>query len=64
MKHYKFSKLLNDLTVSNFVTKRWIEINDLSSAQYSVNKNINFDVICDYIDVYIVAKGRITVARR
>ena len=64
MNHYKFSKLLNELTVSNFVTKRWIEINDLSSVQYSVNKNINFDVICDYSDAYIVAKGRITVARR
>ena len=28
------SKLLNDSTES---TKKWIEINDLSSGQYSVN---------------------------
>ena len=42
MEHYKKSKLLNDLTVSKFVTKKWIEINDLSSGQYSVNKTIKF----------------------
>ena len=42
MEHYKKSKLLNDLTVSMFVTKKWIEINDLSSGQYSVNKTIKF----------------------
>ena len=27
---YKISKLLNDLTVSTFVTRKWIEIIDLS----------------------------------
>ena len=41
MEHYKISKLLNDSTVSKFV-KKWIEINDLSSGQYSVNKYIRF----------------------
>ena len=30
MKHYKTSKLLNSLTVSKFVTKKWIKLNDLS----------------------------------
>ena len=38
MKHYKISKLLNDLTVSKFVTKKWVEVNDSSSGQYSVKK--------------------------
>ena len=42
MEHYKISKLLNDSTMSKFVTKKWIEVNDLSSSQYSVNKNIVF----------------------
>ena len=37
--HYRISKLLNDSTVSNFLTKKWMEVNDLSSDQYSVNKN-------------------------
>ena len=47
--------------------KKWIEVNDLSSGQYSVNKNIRFKTsmlrsdLCDYSDAYIVAKGRITV---
>ena len=42
MEHYKISKLLNDSTVSKFVTKKWVEVNDLWSGQYSVNKNIRF----------------------
>ena len=38
MEHYKISKLLNDSTLSKFVTKKWIKINDLSGGQYSANK--------------------------
>ena len=70
MEHYKISKLLNDLTVSKFVTKKWIEVNELSSGQYSVNKLLqNFNILfktsmlrsdlCDYSDPYIVVKGAI-----
>ena len=33
MEHYEISKLLNNSTVSKFVTKKWIQINDLSSGQ-------------------------------
>ena len=36
--HYKISQLLNDLAVSKFVRKKWIEANDLLSGPYSVNK--------------------------
>ena len=39
MKH-KISKLLNDLTVSKFVKIKLIEVNDLSSRKFSINKNI------------------------
>ena len=42
MEHYKICKLLNDSTVSKFLTKKWIEVNKLLHAQYSVNKNIRF----------------------
>ena len=65
MEHYKISKLLNDSTMSKFVTKKWIEVNDLSSGQYSVNKKIRFTSsmlrsdICDYRDAYIVVKRTI-----
>ena len=40
MEHYKLSKLLSYSFVSKFVTKKGIELNYLSSHQYSDNKNI------------------------
>ena len=49
------------------MTKKWIEVNDISGEQYSVNKNIRFKTpmqrsdLCDYSDAYIVVKGRISV---
>ena len=55
MEHYKISKLLNDSTVSKFVSKKWV--NDFSSGQHSINKNIRFKTLmlrsylCDYIEV-------------
>ena len=67
MERYKISKLLNDSSVSKFVTKKWIEVNDLSNSQYSASKNITFRTsmlrsnLCDHSDAYIVEKGRISV---
>ena len=49
------------------MTKKWIEVNDISGEQYSVNKNIRFKTpmqrsdLCDYSDAYIVVKGRVSV---
>ena len=49
------------------MTKKWAEVNNLSTGQYSVNKNIRFKTsilksdLCDYIDAYIVVKGGISV---
>ena len=40
MRRYKISKLLNGSSASKLLTRRWIEVNDLSSDQYYVNKNI------------------------
>ena len=65
MEHYKISKLLNDSTVSKFATKHWVEVNDLSSGQYSVNKNIRFKTsllrwyLCGYSDAHILVKAAI-----
>ena len=42
MEHHNISKLLNDLILSKFATKKWDEVNDLSIGQYSANKNIKF----------------------
>ena len=50
--------------MSKFVTKKWVEVNDLSSVQYSVNKNIRFKTSMlrsDLFDTYIIVKGKITV---
>ena len=64
MEHYKISRLLKDSTALKFVTKNFIEANDLSSGQYSVNKNIGFKNsmlrlgLCDDSDAYIVLKRR------
>ena len=40
MEYYKLSKSLNDSTLSKSVTKKWIEVNDLSGGQYFADKNI------------------------
>ena len=67
MKHYKTSKLLTNSTVSKFVTRKWVEVNDLSSGQYSASKSIRFKTsmlrsnLCDQSDAYIVVKGKISV---
>ena len=67
MEHYKISEVLNDSTVSRFVTKKSIEISDLSSGQYSAIKNIGFKTsmlktdLCDFSDVVTIVKGRINV---
>ena len=53
------SKLSNDSTVSKFVTKKWVKVNNLSSGQYSVNKNIRFKTsvprsdLCYNSDAYV-----------
>ena len=47
--------------------KECIEINDLSSSEYSPNKNTRFknsvlrSDLCDYGDAYIIVEGKITV---
>ena len=61
------SKLLNDSSLSKFVTKKWVNVNDLSSGQYSASKKIMFKTsmlradLCNYSDAYIVDNGTITV---
>ena len=47
-----------------FVTRKWIEVNNLSGGQYSIHKNIRFKTpmlrsnLCDYSDAYIVVKRK------
>ena len=64
----KLSKLLNNLTASTFLIKKWIAVNDLFNAQYSINKNIRFKIpmlgseLCDYNNAYTVIKGKTVAA--
>ena len=66
MEQHKISKL-STIQLSKFGTKKWIEVYDLSSGQYSVNKNIRFKTsmlrsdLCDQSDAYITVEGRITI---
>ena len=50
-----------------FRTKTWVGINDESRRKYNVNSHIIFKTkmikssLCDYSDVYILVKGKITI---
>ena len=56
---------MNNSALSKFVTSKLIEVNDLSSGQYSINKNKRFkntmlrSDLCHYSDSYFVEKGKI-----
>ena len=60
-------KLLSDSTASKFVTRKWIEVNDLSGSQYSVNKNLRFKTTFvrsnqwNYSDAYIILEAVVGV---
>ena len=47
------------------MARKWIELNDLSNGQYSVNKNIRYKTpmlrfgLCDCSYAYIFVKGAI-----
>ena len=47
------------------MTRKWVEVNDLSNGQYSADKNMRFknpmrrSDFCDYNDMHIVIKRRI-----
>ena len=45
MEHHKIHKELNNSTVSKFVTRKWVEVNDLPGSQYSINNNVRFKTL-------------------
>ena len=69
MEYRKIVNLLDNTPnqLFKFRTKNGIEINDWSRGVYNVNKNIRFKTttfkssLCDYGNVYILVKGRITI---
>ena len=68
MEYQKIANLIDDASnqPSKFRTKSWVEINDESRGTYNVNSQIKFKTtmlkssLCDYSDVYILVKGKIT----
>ena len=50
------------------MTRKWIEVNDLSGGQYSVTENVRFknlmlrSKLCDYSDAYIAVNGTIDLS--
>ena len=69
MEYQKIANLLDDASnqLSKFRTKNWVEINDESRGTYNVNSQIKFETtmlkscLCDYSDVYILVKGKMTI---
>ena len=66
----KNSKFHRPNQPSKFRTKNWIEIKDEPRVTYNVNSQIKFKTtmlkssLCDYRDVYILVKGKITITGR
>ena len=60
MEHHKKSKLLNNSTVSKFVTKNGLKCTIYQTINIFANKNIRFKTLVvrsdlyDYIDIYML----------
>ena len=69
MEYNKINNLLDSESenLSKFVTRDYAKVNSLSST-YNENKSIRFKTpmlrsdLCDYVDVYVLVNGTITVA--
>ena len=68
MEYQKIANLLDNTSnqPSKFRTRNWVEVNDGLRGTYT-GKEIKFKTtmlksnLCDYADVYILVKGRITI---
>ena len=74
MEYQKITNLLDTTLdeVPKFITKKWVKVHDQSGSaddRYKPNKQLRFKTsvlrpdVCDYSDVYIVAKGDITLTK-
>ena len=65
MGHQKILNLLNQVSDSKFVKRKWNITNDQSNANYDVGNEIIYNTkvlksnLCDYNDVYILVRGEI-----
>ena len=72
MEYQKIANLLDDASSNKrpkFKTENWVEINNESRGTYNGNSQIKFKTtmlksnLCDYSDVYIFDKGKVTITR-
>ena len=67
MKRQRILNLLNEVSDSIFVTRKWSIFNNQSNAKYDVQSEIIYNTevlksnLCDYSDAYILVRGGITV---
>ena len=67
MEYQKIINLLDSTSNQPFKTKNWVGVSDESRGNYNKGSQIKFKTLilksglCDYIDVYILVKGRITI---
>ena len=72
MEYQKITNLLGTTIdeIPRFITKKWVEVHDQSGSaedRYKPSKQIRFKTsmlrsdLCDFIDAYIVVKGKVTV---
>ena len=69
MEYQRITKLLDSKfdKVPKFITKKWIEVDNLSGESYDTKKQIRLKTsmlrsdLCDYSDAYIVVTGKIIV---
>ena len=60
MEHQKILDLLDQASDLKFVTRKWKNVNDQSSANYDIgneiiyNKEVSNSNLCDYNDTYIL----------
>ena len=67
MEDQKILNLLNNVSDSKFVTRKWSIASDSSKANYKAGNEIAYKAkvlksnLCDYNDAYILVRGDITV---
>ena len=67
MEHQKIVDLLNEVSDSKPVTRKWNIVNDQSNVNYDVGNKITYNAevlksnLCDYNDAHILVRDKITI---
>ena len=67
MEHQEILNLLNEISDSKFVTRKWNIVNEQSNANYDVGNEIIYNIevlesnLCDHKDAYTLVRGNTTI---